>query len=166
MMGIQHTKQCFIHEVFLKYIYFFSTIQIDLSKLTRSTGSDIYLLSISLNMQFVAIYLTNGELLITNTRFTELHSHIDLTQRISVMLVNNNNSANQKFNHPKTMLWLTNSAVVLQWNNLIAIISTQSDIYETFYADDIFLAQEVSNISYLCVWAICVSIDEAIFNLY
>uniref|UniRef100_A0A095AER9 Vacuolar protein sorting-associated protein 16 homolog n=1 Tax=Schistosoma haematobium TaxID=6185 RepID=A0A095AER9_SCHHA len=128
----------------------FGTVEgIDLSKLTRSTGSDIYLLSISLNMQFVAIYLTNGELLITNTRFTELHSHIDLTQRISVMLVNNNNSANQKFNHPKTMLWLTNSAVVLQWNNLIAIISTQSDIYETFYADDIFLAQEIDGIRIL-----------------
>ncbi|CAH8546404.1 unnamed protein product [Schistosoma guineensis] len=127
----------------------FTIDYIDLSKLTRSTGSDIYLLSISLNMQFVAIYLTNGELLITNTRFTELHSHIDLTQRISVMLVNNNNSANQKFNHPKTMLWLTNSAVVLQWNNLIAIISTQSDIYETFYADDIFLAQEIDGIRIL-----------------
>ncbi|CAH8529262.1 unnamed protein product [Schistosoma mattheei] len=128
----------------------FGTVEgIDLSKLTRSTGSDIYLLSISLNMQFVAIYLTNGELLITNTRFTELHSHIDLTQRISVMLVNNNNSANQKLNHPKTMLWLTNSAVVLQWNNLIAIISTQSDIYETFYADDIFLAQEIDGIRIL-----------------
>ncbi|VDP26552.1 unnamed protein product [Schistosoma margrebowiei] len=128
----------------------FGTVEgIDLSKLTRSTGSDIYLLSISLNMQFVAIYLNNGELLITNTRFTELHSHIDLTQRISVMLMNNNNSANQKFNHPKTMLWLTNSAVVLQWNNLIAIISTQSDIYETFYADDIFLAQEIDGIRIL-----------------
>uniref|UniRef100_A0A5K4EKW3 Vacuolar protein sorting-associated protein 16 homolog n=1 Tax=Schistosoma mansoni TaxID=6183 RepID=A0A5K4EKW3_SCHMA len=129
----------------------FGTVEgIDLSKLTRSAGSDICLLSISLNMQFVAIYLTNGELLITNTRFTELHSHIDLTQRISVMLMNNNsNSANQKLNHPKTMLWLTNSAVVLQWNNLIAIISAQSDIYETFYVDDICLAQEIDGIRIL-----------------
>ncbi|KAK4471247.1 hypothetical protein MN116_004693 [Schistosoma mekongi] len=51
-----------------------------------------------------------------------------------------------KLNHPKTMLWLTNSAVTLQWNNLVAIISTQSDIYETFYADDIYLTQEVDGI--------------------
>ncbi|TNN21348.1 Vacuolar protein sorting-associated protein 16 isoform 2 [Schistosoma japonicum] len=138
----------------------FGTLEnIELSKLIKSTGVNISLLSISLNMQFVAIYLSNGELLIANTRFTELHSHINLTQRISVMLmsnsnnnnINNNNntnnsSSNQKLNHPKTMLWLTNSAVTVQWNNLVAIISTQSDIYETFYADDIYLAQEVDGI--------------------
>ncbi|VDQ17855.1 unnamed protein product [Trichobilharzia regenti] len=122
---------------------------IDLSKLTNSSGDDIRLLSISLNMQFVAIYLNNGELLITNTRFTELHSYIDLTQRISVMLMNSSDSLSQRsneLNHPKALLWLTNSAVVLQWDNLIAIVGVQSDIYEAFYADDIFLSQEVSNI--------------------
>ncbi|CAH8557563.1 unnamed protein product [Heterobilharzia americana] len=123
---------------------------IDLSKLTKSSGADIHLLSVSLNMQFVAIYLSNGELLITNTRFTELHSYIDLTQRISVMLMSNNDSVvdqkSSEFNHPKSLLWLTNSAVVLQWDNLIAIVGSQSDIYETFYPDDIFLSQEIDGI--------------------
>uniref|UniRef100_A0AA85KCQ8 Vacuolar protein sorting-associated protein 16 homolog n=1 Tax=Trichobilharzia regenti TaxID=157069 RepID=A0AA85KCQ8_TRIRE len=128
----------------------FGTVEsIDLSRLTNSSGDDIRLLSISLNMQFVAIYLNNGELLITNTRFTELHSHIDLTQRISVMLMNSSDSLSQRsneLNHPKALLWLTNSAVVLQWDNLIAIVGVQSDIYEAFYADDIFLSQEIDGI--------------------
>ncbi|VDP98966.1 unnamed protein product [Trichobilharzia regenti] len=127
----------------------FDIYRIDLSRLTNSSGDDIRLLSISLNMQFVAIYLNNGELLITNTRFTELHSYIDLTQRISVMLMNSSDSLSQRsneLNHPKALLWLTNSAVVLQWDNLIAIVGVQSDIYEAFYADDIFLSQEIDGI--------------------
>lgn len=97
-------------------------------------------------MQFVAIYLNTGELLISNIRLTELHVHIDLTDKISIMLPNLDDSSNcsNKVNHPLSMIWCTTAALILQWDHLIALVGAQADIYESFNPDDLFLSQEVS----------------------
>lgn len=122
---------------------------IDISKLVNSPGSHIRLLSVSPNMHFVAVYLDSGELIISNLRFTEIHSHIELTKCVSStqsMLMAVNSEKPTYVNHPKEMVWLSTCGVVLRWDKLLALVGSQGDIYETFYPDDLFLSQEIDGL--------------------
>ncbi|KER31198.1 hypothetical protein T265_13025, partial [Opisthorchis viverrini] len=123
----------------------FSTAEnIEIPAITQM-NSRIRLMAVSANMKFVSLCLENGHLFVMNLRMSEIHSQIDLTQRISVLLPTSElDQSVSQFNHPRAMLWSTNSAVVLQWTHLIALVGAHGDIYESFCPEDIWLTQEAS----------------------
>ncbi|KAG5446114.1 Vacuolar protein sorting-associated protein 16 [Clonorchis sinensis] len=128
----------------------FSTAEnIEIPAITQM-NSRIRLMAVSANMKFVSLCLENGYLFVMNLRMSEIHSQIDLTQRISVLLPTSElDQSVTQFNYPRAMLWSTNSAVVLQWTHLIALVGAQGDIYESFCPEDIWLAQEMDAVRML-----------------
>ncbi|CAH8481740.1 unnamed protein product [Dicrocoelium dendriticum] len=132
----------------------FNTMEnVDLPALSQFAHSEIKLMKVSSNMKFVSIYFDNGILLVTNLRMSEIHSQVDLTQRVSVMLLSPETDVRsqsaEKLSHPRTMLWCTSSAVVLQWDHVLALIGAHGDIYESFFADDIYLTFELDSVRIL-----------------
>ncbi|CAL8093374.1 unnamed protein product [Calicophoron daubneyi] len=131
---------------------FSASESVDLPALAKLSFSEIRLVSVSQSMKFVALYLDNGVLLVTNLRMTEVHSQVDLTERISVMLPTSEDVGQlsiSEASHPLAMLWSTNSAVVLQWNHLLALVGAHGDVYESFYPEDVYLTEEVDGVRVL-----------------
>ncbi|KAF8568654.1 hypothetical protein P879_05704 [Paragonimus westermani] len=138
----------------------FSTTEcVELPALNQLVYSQIQLLAVSSNMKFVGLYLDCGILLVTNLRMSEVHSQLDLAHHVSVMLPTCSESDHAvselepttvaQLNHPKQMLWVTSSAVVLHWTHLIALVGSQADIHESFCPEDMWMTQEVDSVRIL-----------------
>ncbi|VDP91933.1 unnamed protein product [Echinostoma caproni] len=116
---------------------------VDLSLLLPHNSAQIELMAVSPNLKFISFYLDCGLLLVTNLRMSEVLSLVDLTQRISTSPDPENPAKNQTMSTPLAMFWSTSSAVVLHWHHLVALVGAQGDVYEYFFQDDVWLAQEV-----------------------